>query len=111
MLNDVLWNRQITRKKQIYNSIVKSTVTYRAETWRFNKNLESILMLMQNGLSEEISEMFKIRNNVISAKANVKNSVLAYIRYKQLNWYGHVQRMITRCTHKSFRVFCGKRNK
>ena len=22
-----------------------------------------------------------------------KNSVLDYIRYKQLNWYGHVQRM------------------
>ena len=24
---------------------------------------------------------------------NIKDSVLDYIRYKQLNWYGHVQRM------------------
>ena len=24
---------------------------------------------------------------------NFKNSVLDYVRYKQLNWYGHVQRM------------------
>ena len=24
---------------------------------------------------------------------NIKNSVFDYIRYKQLNWYGHVQRM------------------
>ena len=24
---------------------------------------------------------------------NIKNSVLDYVRYKQLNWYGHVQRM------------------
>ena len=24
---------------------------------------------------------------------NIKNSVLDYIKYKQLNWYGHVQRM------------------
>ena len=24
---------------------------------------------------------------------NINNSVLDYIRYKQLNWYGHVQRM------------------
>ena len=24
---------------------------------------------------------------------NIKNSVLDYIRYKQLNWYGHVQGM------------------
>ena len=24
---------------------------------------------------------------------NIKNSVLDYIKYKQLNWYGHKQRM------------------
>jgi hypothetical protein len=24
---------------------------------------------------------------------NINNSVLDYIRYKQLNWYGHVRRM------------------
>ena len=42
MLNSVLWNRQITRKNKllIYNSIVKSTVTYGDETWKFNKNLQ-----------------------------------------------------------------------
>jgi hypothetical protein len=34
----------------------------------------------------------KIRNNVIREKI-FKNSVLDYIRYKQLNWYDHVQRM------------------
>ena len=38
-----------------------------------------------NGLFEEIGEMFKIRKK--------KNSVLDFIRYKQLNWYGHVRRM------------------
>ena len=35
----------------------------------------------------------KIRNNVIGEKINIKNSVLDYMRYQQLNWYGHVQRM------------------
>ena len=49
MLNSVLWNRQITRKSKllICNSIVKSTVTYGAETWKFNKDLESKLMSME----------------------------------------------------------------
>ena len=42
----------------IYNSIVKSTVTYGAETRKFNKNFES-------KLSEEIGEMFKIRKKKI----------------------------------------------
>ena len=36
-----------------------------------------------NGLSEEIGQMSKIRE-----KINIKNSVLDYIRHKQLNWYG-----------------------
>ena len=33
IINGVLWKRQITGKKiQIFNSIVKSSVTYEAET-------------------------------------------------------------------------------
>ena len=36
-----------TSKKQIYKSIVKSIVAYGAKTWKFNKNLESKLMLME----------------------------------------------------------------
>jgi hypothetical protein len=30
---------------------------------------------------------------LIEKKMDIKNSVLDYIRYKQLNWYGHVQRI------------------
>jgi hypothetical protein len=29
----------------------------------------------------------KNRNNVIRGQINIKNLVLDYIRYKQLNWY------------------------
>ena len=35
----------------------------------------------------------KYRNNVIREEMNIKNSVSDHIRCKQLNWYGHVQRM------------------
>jgi len=34
-------------KKLIYNSIVKSTVTYGAETWKFNKHLELKLISIE----------------------------------------------------------------
>ena len=49
MLNGVLWNRQISRKNKlrIYYSILKSTLTYGAQTWKFNKNLLSKLMSME----------------------------------------------------------------
>ena len=49
ILNNVLWNRQITRKNKllIYNSIVKSTVTYGAETWKFTNIFKSKDMSME----------------------------------------------------------------
>ena len=43
--------------------------------------------------SKTCSRFEKIINNVIRGKMNIKNLVLGYIRYKKLNWYGHVQRM------------------
>ena len=69
MLNSVLWNRQITRENKllIYNSIVKSTVTYGAETCKFNKNLESKLISMEMDFlrrSARCSRLEKNRNNV-----------------------------------------------
>ena len=35
----------------------------------------------------------KNRNTVVPDKVDVKNSILYYVRYKQLNWYGHVRRI------------------
>ena len=83
MLNSVLWNRRITRKNKllIYNSIVKSTVTYGAERWKFNKNLESKLMSMEMDflrISARGSKLEKIRNNVIREKTNIKNCFRLY---------------------------------
>ena len=43
--------------------------------------------------SAKFSRLEKIRNNVFREKMDIKNSVLDYVRYKQLNWYGHVQRI------------------
>ena len=47
------------------------------------------------GRSARCSRLEKIRNNVIKGKMNIKNSIFFcfFIRYKQLNWYGHMQRM------------------
>ena len=45
--------------------------------------------------SSRCSRLEKNRNNVIREKY-IKNSVLGYIRYKQLNWYSHVQKCVGR---------------
>jgi hypothetical protein len=43
--------------------------------------------------SARISRKDKIRNNIIKQKMNVTRSVLDDIKTKQLQWYGHIQRM------------------
>jgi hypothetical protein len=43
--------------------------------------------------SARISRKDKIRNIVIKRKLNVTRSLLDNIKIKQLQWYGHVQRM------------------
>jgi len=57
--------------------------------------------------------MFKIRNSFIREKTNIKISVLGYIRYKQLNWYGHVQRMDQKRLPRRILEWCplGRRRK
>ena len=81
----------ITRKKlQIYNSIVKSTV----ENMEFKKiELKFMSMEVDFLRSARCLRLGKIINNVIREKMNIKNSILDYIRYKQLNSYSHVQRI------------------
>jgi hypothetical protein len=43
--------------------------------------------------SARISRKGKIRNAIIKQKMNVAKSLLDDIKTKQLQWYGHVQRM------------------
>ena len=74
--------------------MVKSTVTYGAEIWKLQKNLYTKLMSLEMDFlkrSARCSGLEKFKN--VREKMNIKNSVLGYMRYIQLNWYGHVQRM------------------
>jgi len=43
--------------------------------------------------SARISGKDKIRNTIIEQKMNVRRSLLDDIKTKQLQWFGHVQRM------------------
>jgi len=45
------------------------------------------------GRSARISRKDKIRNIIIKQKINVTRSLLDDIKTKQLQWYGHIQRM------------------
>ena len=76
--------------------------------------MESKLMSMEIDFlrrSVSSSRLENIINNVIREEMNIKNSVLDYMKYKQLNWYGHVQRMNEERLPRKCLVWCppGKR--
>ena len=97
-LNSILWDRDVTPKTKahIYHAIVKSTITYAAETGclkaKMVAKLSSTEMDFWRG-SARISEKDKIMNTLIKQKMNVKRSLLDDIKTKQLQWYGYVQKM------------------
>jgi len=83
-------------KTRIYHAAVKSTITYAAETWCLKAKTEAKLNSTEIDFwrrSSRISRKNKIRNTVVKQKMNVARSLLDDIKTKQLQWYGHVQRM------------------
>jgi hypothetical protein len=86
-LNDILWDRDVTpnTKIHIYQAIVKSTITYEAETRCLKANTVVKLNSTETDFwrrSSRISRKDKIRNTVIKQKMNVRRSLLDDINTK-----------------------------
>jgi hypothetical protein len=80
----------------MYHAILKSTITYATETGCLKAKTIARLNSTEMDLwqhSARISRKDKIRNIIIKQKMNVTRSLLDDIITKQLQWYGHVQRM------------------
>ena len=93
-----MWDRDVTSetKSLIYHAVVKSAITYAAGTWSLKAKTVAKLNSTEIDFwrrSARISRKDKIRNIIIKQKMNVTRSVLEDIKTKQLQWYGHVQRM------------------
>ena len=72
-LNGILWDRDVTPKTKthIYHAIVKSTITYAAETWCLKAKTTAKLNSTEMDFwrrSARISRKHKIRNNDIKKK-------------------------------------------
>ena len=83
-------------KTRNYHAIIKSTITYAAETWCLEEKTVEKLNSTEMDFwrrSARISRKDKIRNIIIKQKMNLIRSLLEDINTKQLQWYGHVQRM------------------
>jgi hypothetical protein len=97
-LNSISWDRDVTSKTKthIYHAIVKSTITYAAQTWCLKAKTIAKFNSTEMDFwrhSARISRKDKIGNTIIKQKLNLTRSLLDDIKTKQLQWYGHVQRM------------------
>ena len=81
------------KKLNIYNSILKCTVTYRTETeeCRIKTGADG------HGSFEETGEMLKINIYIY-----LKNPVLNYFRYEQLNRYVHAKQFMKKSYFEKF---------
>jgi hypothetical protein len=78
-------------KTHIYHAIVKSTITYAAETWCLKAKTTAKLNSTEIDFwrrSARISRKDKIRNNVIKENMNVTRSLLDDVKTKHLQRYG-----------------------
>ena len=83
-------------EKIIHNSMVKSVLTYGAETWslygddRRRINATEMAALRR---SARISKLDRKTNECIREKMDARDTILGDINRKELIWYGHVERM------------------
>jgi hypothetical protein len=64
-LNSVLWNRDVTPKTKtsIYYAVVKSTITYAAQTWCLKAKNRSKTEIHRNGLLATLGSHFQEGQN------------------------------------------------
>jgi hypothetical protein len=79
------------------------TITYAVETWC--KKAKTVAKVNSTEMdfwrcSARISRKGEIRNNIMKQKMNVARSILDDSKTKQLQWYGHVQRVEERIMPK-----------
>jgi hypothetical protein len=83
-------------KEMIYYSMVKSVLIYGAEIWSlYEDDRRRINATEMNALrrSVRICKLDRKTNEYIRGKMDAQNMILDDITWKQLIWYGHVERM------------------
>ena len=80
----------------IYNALIKSSLSYGSETWRLTENnirrVEATEMDVLRR-SSRISRKDRIRNVTTRQQIGLEETIIKEIEQNQLTWYGHAQKM------------------
>ena len=78
----------------MYKTVIKPTMTYRAERWAVRKKDENILHVAEMRMLRWMRGKTRkdhVRNTIIQEDANV-SQISTFLRQKRLHWYGYVKR-------------------
>ena len=88
-------------KLQLYNTLIRPTVTDASETWVLKENMTNKLMTFERKIMRKIFGPTRINGGYWRIKTNQeinyilkgKNIIIGFIKKQILNWLGHVERM------------------
>jgi hypothetical protein len=74
----------------VYNSMVRSGLTYGAETWNLYEDERRRINAPELRRSARISKLDRKTNEYITRKMDAQDTILDDITRKHPIWYGHV---------------------
>jgi len=110
-LGAIIKRRSISQsiKIQLYKTIIRSAVTYGAETWTLTSKTEKMLMTRERKLLSKIygptkqNGQWRIKTNEELRTKYKSQDIVTIMKIRRLEWLGHVSRMNeTRSVKKIF---------
>ena len=85
---------------QLYNPLIRPTVTYGSETWVLKENMIKKLMIFERRIMRKIFVPARTNDGYCRIKTNQEineilkgQNIIGFIKKQRLNWLGHVERM------------------
>lgn len=76
MLNGILWDQNISKenKRRIYNTILKSIMTYGSEVWQIKKTTEKMLLTTEIDFWRRAAGISRMENTKYKNKGDYGNN-------------------------------------
>jgi len=87
-------------KLQLYNTLIRPTVTYVSETWVLKENMINKLMIFERKIMRKIFDSKRSDDGHWRIKTNQEindilkgQNIIGFIKKQRFNWLDHVERM------------------
>ena len=98
VLHGLIWNKNISKevKKMMFHSLVENIMLYGAEMWPVTQKTRDRIRTVELDYMRrclQLTREDRIRTEKIWDKMEINCSITKKLENKQLQWYGHVERM------------------